>query len=473
MKHTAKFLSIVLTIFILVIAITGCMYNLPHSGNSVTTVKSNETSEKGIGIGEGTTFDEITTNINIVTAHTTNEDGGVIVPQKYKALNFDDMKAIWLSQFDLNKVYCSNNVQTSKADYTVKIKQVVAQCKLQGFNTLIVQMRPNTDSFYPSEYYPPSIYAVGAYGNSFSYDPIEILIDEAHNIGLSVQAWINPYRGVTITQIASINDKYAIKNWYNDNEKRGKLIVDVNGRLYLNPTYSEVRELIINGACEIFEKYDIDGLHIDDYFYPTTDESFDSTSYSNYKLTGGQLSLADFRRNEINKLIKGLYDSVKAQGTGAIFGISPAGNFDTAYNNLYADIITWCKTEGYIDYICPQAYFGFDHATYDFIKVCNYYNNLIKTDNVRLIIGMTLGKALNGYKEIEDAYAGVGKNEWIENDDVLKRCIDYTKSLSNCSGVSYFCYQYFYEPGTDNEIIETKAEREQFIPILKSITWVK
>ena len=96
---------------------------------------------------------------------------------------------------------------------------------------------------------------------------------------------------------------------------------------------------------------------------------------------------------------------------------------------------------------------------------------MIKTDKVKLIIGMTLGKALNGSKGTEDQYAGSGKREWIENKDVLLRGLEYTKQLPKCIGVAYFCYQYFYDPVSGAAVAGTKTERENFLPVLKDISW--
>ena len=121
----------------------------------------------------------------------------------------------------------------------------------------------------------------------------------------------------------------------------------------------------------------------------------------------------------------------------------------------------------YIDYICPQVYFGFEHATCDFKKVCKQFSDMIKTDGIRLIVGMSLGKALS---EI-DQYAGDGKYEWRDNKDVLLRELEHTMKLSKCSGVCYFCYQYFFDPITGEEVVGTAEERENLLPALKKATW--
>ncbi len=392
----------------------------------------------------------------------------------YTPLNYDDFKAMWLSQFDMAKIYVDGGVQRSEASFTANIKKILANIKSVGANTVIVQVRPYADSMYPSDYYPMSSVAVGSYGIDATYDPFEIIIKEAHAIELSVQAWINPMRAMLDSEISSVGSKYLIKQWYSDTDKNGKYIVKVSNRWYLNPAYEEVRNLIIDGAREILEKYDVDGLHMDDYFYPTTDSSFDSVAYASFVKSGGKLTLSDWRRDQLNKLISGLYSAVKGCNDNLLFGISPAGNYTTVYESLYADIYTWCGKTGYIDYICPQIYFGFDHATCDFVKVAEKYQSMIKTDSVKLIIGMTLGKAYSGYEKTIDKYAGEsGKNEWINNRDILYRELEYTKKLEKCRGVAYFCYQYFFDPVSGADIKQTADERAKFVQLFKTITWEK
>lgn len=378
-----------------------------------------------------------------------------------------DMKAMWLSQFDLYNVYTSGGAQRTEASFAVLIDSIMQKIADCGFNTVIVQVRPNADSMYPSAYFPMSSYVVGAYGKDASYDPLPILIEKAHAYGLSVHAWINPLRCMTTTQITQISSRYTLRQWYDDPLTNGTYLVASGNNYYLNPAYGEVRNLIVDGAREILECYDVDGLHMDDYFYPTTDAAFDATAYSEYLQSGGTASLADFRRGELNKLIAALYSAVKAIDSDLQFGISPAGNINTVYNSHYADVYTWCSQPGYLDYICPQVYFGMEHQSWDFAKTCKIWQDIITREDIDLIIGMTLGKALSG----EDAYAGTGKYEWRDNKDVLLQCLQTTKDFSKCQGVAYFCYQYFYDPVSGTSVAETQTERDNFLPLLKQISW--
>lgn len=391
----------------------------------------------------------------------------------YRVLNYDDFKAMWLSQFDLDKVYKNGSAQRGEASFTEYMRVILKNVKSLGLNTVIVQVRPNADSMYPSEYYPMSKYVVGSYGREASYDPFAIIVEEAHALGLSVQAWINPLRGMTDVELAKVPDKYRIKQWYNDKSTQGDRIVLKSGTWYLNPAYEDVRRLIVDGAREILERYEVDGLHMDDYFYPTTDVSFDSAAYSQYVRGGGRETLADWRRSNLNALVSSLWSMTKEVDPELIFGISPAGNFNTVYDSHYADIYEWCGKTGYIDYICPQAYFGLEHSTYDFNKVVSKYQSMIKTDSVSLIVGMSLGKALNGSKGETDKYAGSGAREWIEHKDILARQLEMTRSYNKCVGVAYFCYQYFFDPLSGSENSGTRQERAAFLPLLEIISWQK
>lgn len=385
-------------------------------------------------------------------------------PTEQVGVNITDFKGIWLSQFDLYDIYTSGGTQRDEADFTARMARVLDNVSSLGFNTVLLQVRPNGDSMYPSEYYPMSKYVVGQYGRNADYDPVAVTVALAKERGLSIHAWINPMRCMTTAELEQVDDAYLIRRWYDDPEYNGTYIVQHGTYWYLNPAYEEVRELIRNGAAELLQKYDFDGLHMDDYFYPTTDAAFDAAAYA---VCGEGMELDAFRRENLNILVSGLYEVTKAHGAEKLYGISPAGNIITVYDAHYADVYTWCSEEGYIDYICPQVYFGLEHQNFDFVSVCNTWQRIIKTDAVDLIIGMSFEKALTR----EDKYAGSGKNEWKEHQDVLKRCLEYTGELTGCRGISVFSYQHFFSPSTGKEVAGTAAERENFIPVLKEITW--
>ena len=387
-------------------------------------------------------------------------------PQK-TIINYEDMKAIWLSQFDLFSVYTDGNNQRKEDDYKRLITFVLENVYNMGFNTIIVQVRPYADSFFPSDIFPPSRYVTADYSNNFEYDPIKVLIEEAKKYNLSVHAWLNPLRCMKTDEIELIDSKYAIKQWYLNNEYNGKYLVKVNDRFYLNPAYSETRKLICDGVREMIKNYSFDGIHMDDYFYPTTDAFFDFSAYKEYNENENTITLKQFRYNNLNLLVSSIYSTVKEYNPDILFGISPDANIETTTEKSYADVYTWCEKEGYIDYICPQVYYGFEHQTHPFDKIADKWSNIIKTDKVKLVIGLTLGKA---YTKI-DQWAGSGKDEWKNNTDILKKSLLYTKEIKNCIGVSFFSYQYFYDAKTNTTVSETLSEVNDLLPVLKEISW--
>ncbi len=463
MKKTIKLLTVMLTTLML-LPLAGCAGD-GGNGTQTTTVPETPGETTPVEAPVDTSDEQTTPAAADTTTAQQVSTGG------YKVLNYSDMKAMWLSQYDLNGIYCADSKQRDEQSFKKMIIKTLENVKSVGMNTIIVQVRPNADSMYPSEYYPMSAYVVGSYGKDADYDPFAIIVEEAHKLELSVHAWINPLRGMTDTNIKKVSDKYQIKKWYDDAATRGKQVVKNGNNWYLNPAYEEARQLIIDGAQEILEKYNVDGLHMDDYFYPTQDTSFDAAAFNAYVKGGGREALADWRRSNLNTLVSGLWSMVKEHDKGILFGISPAGNYNTVYDKQYADVYEWCGTEGYIDYICPQVYFGLEHGSYDFEKVSKKFQSMIKTDSVTLIIGMTLGKAVSGSKGETDKYAGSGASEWVKNKDVLKRELEMTKTFEKCTGVAYFCYQYFFDPVSGREAAAAKQEREAFLPVLESISW--
>ena len=413
------------------------------------------------------------TTEEITTEEETTErvpDGTIpFVPDHPETID-SDWKAIWLSQFDLQSIYTSGSAQRAEADFSKRMETVLDNVAGDGYNTVVLQLRPYADSMYPSEVYPPSRYSMGSYAGEFTYDPIAIVVELCAERGLSVHGWINPMRGMTEDEIKQVDDKYRIKQWYNDSTKKGDYIVFVNKNWYLNIAHPEVRQLICAGAAEILEKYEMDGIHMDDYFYPTTDASFDSKAYNAYKKEGGKLSLAEWRKDCLSTLVAELYATVKTHDLRALFGISPAGNINTVRDSHYADVDKWCGNPGYIDYICPQVYFGFEHASWDFVKTCKIWQDIIKTDYVSLIVGMSFGKAVAGV----DNYAGAaGKDEWTRHKDIMLRSLQHTETLEKCVGVTVFSYQHLWDRSTGAVVPASKLEHEAFAAYLKEVTWHK
>ncbi len=372
------------------------------------------------------------------------------------------MKGIWISQFDMHPIFRSGGKMRERADYTEKVELIAKNLKRDGFNTVFLQLRPNGDSMYESEIYPNSKYIAGVYGGSIDYDAIEIFISILKRENISVHAWINPFRLCKKEELINYGEGVLV-NWLN--EGIGKRVeIAPNGILYLDPSYTEATDLIASGAKEILTRYDFDGIHLDDYFYPTEFEFDDEAEF----LKSGFSDLGDFRRSNVNRTVKALYSVCKEFNKS--FGISPAGNIYSLENGWYVDIYNWLSSEGFVDYIMPQLYFGFNNKACPFEQILSDWSSAVKSESVKLYIGLSAAKCALGTDGIEDKYAGEsGKFEWRDNKDILARSLNSIYSCDNASGVCIFAYSSFYDVlnGSDNP--KTEEEKRNFCDILKTI----
>ncbi len=294
--------------------------------------------------------------------------------------NTAEMRGIWVSYSELSDAF--------DGDFHSEIEKMFDNIKSLGLNTVFVHVRPFCDAFYKSRLFPWSAYITGTEGVAPDFDPLQFMVDEAHGRGLEIHAWINPYRISYSTENPNDLAKSSYVRQYMSAHPDSSFAVDCNGGLYLNPANRDAEKLIIDGVKEILDVYEVDGIHFDDYFYPTTDEDFDESDYAAYIAANSTpLSLADWRRENVNRMLKSVYETVKAYGEDIAFGVSPAGNNDLNYNELYADTEAWVKG-GYIDYLIPQLYFGFNYDI-DRFK----YDNLVYEwsrcrDEVTLYVGL-------------------------------------------------------------------------------------
>ncbi|MDE5578050.1 MAG: family 10 glycosylhydrolase [Oscillospiraceae bacterium] len=354
----------------------------------------------------------------------------------YSALNFDEQKGFWITYLE----YASILKNKSEASFRKSVGEYFDNISDLGFNTVYVQVRAFGDAYYDSELFPSGEQFDGTIGTKNKFDALQVMIECAHERGISVHAWVNPMRTMTTSQIEKIDDSYTIKKWYNN--KRGEYIVKSGDRWYLNPAYDEVTDLIAAGITEIAANYKVDGIQIDDYFYPTTDKSFDSAAYAEM---GNGMSLSDWRIANVNKMVKKLYKAVHSANDTVVFGISPQGSVENNYGELYADVRKWCSESGYCDYILPQVYFGFDNAALPYADVISLWSGMVKTSDVKLVIGLAAYKV-----GAEDNYAGSsGKREWLENSDILARQMKLAKALGNYGGVALYRYDSVFNPTAD------------------------
>lgn len=424
---------------------------------TITTTATTTANATSVAAKSTTTTTTVTTTRATTTtttattkATTTTEKpsstavAGNYAKNSYSAVNYEEMKGVWISYLEISTLLKGK----SEDDFRSTVKNIYSNCTNLGLNTVFVHARAFGDSFYDSSLFPFTKYISGAYGARVSYDPFEILVDEAHKQGLSIHAWINPLRLCTTADMNALTGDYTIKNWYNDSTKNGTYIVDVNGTLYLNPAYGEAIKLVGDGVREIVSEYDVDGVHIDDYFYPTTEAYFDSKAFSAY----GGSSLSEFRISNCNKLVKEIYNAVHECSSTTVFGISTQGSMSNNINQLYADAAAWCKGR-YVDYFAPQIYYGFENSAQPFKTCTEQWNALVDGTNVKLAVGLAVYKV-----GVEDKWAGNGKYEWANTDTMLKRQIEFARTCKNYGGFALYSYNYLFTSGYVTSAIQREVD---------------
>jgi len=252
---------------------------------------------------------------------------------------------------------------------------ILDSMKSMNFNAVIFQARPQADAFYKSDLEPWSYYLTGVQGKAPEpfYDPLEFWIQESHKRSMDLHVWVNPYRAHH-KDGGPISDSSMVK-------KMAGVVHELSsGYYWFEPTHPLTQDHSFNVIMDIVRRYNVDGIHMDDYFYPypsyNNDKDFpDEANYYAYQKDGGKLSKADWRRDAVNKFIKRLYTSIKKEKPYVQFGISPFGiwrpghpksvkGFDQ-YEKLYADAKLWLN-EGWVDYFAPQLYWNINKIPQSF-----------------------------------------------------------------------------------------------------------
>ncbi|MDD7428645.1 MAG: family 10 glycosylhydrolase [Oscillospiraceae bacterium] len=414
------------------------------------TAPSGELSEvSGTETASGTDspFGETVTAKNLLSS----EGGNVIVDESlpvteepsqavisssasYYALNYPTQCGMWFSYLEYERIMKGQSEEV----FTGYVREAFDNMLSIGVNTVYVQLRPFGDAYYESDIFPKGSCFTG------SYDPLEIMVKEAHSRGLSVHGWINPMRLMTSEQMSELSSSYIIKQWFDS----GVNMYEYDGRMYLDPSKEEVRSLICAGVTEILEKYDVDGIQIDDYFYPTADPDWDRESFA---VCGENITQEEFRRNAVTQMVRDIYSAVHRANDSAVFGISPSGNAEADYSQLFADVYLFCGSGDCCDYICPQIYYGLSHESRPFEETLLEWKAMC-CDSVSLVAGIGAYKA-----GTEDAYAGTGRNEWKDNTDIISK--EMKIAADNGCGMALFRYDSLFSPAPDvRESVEKELE---------------
>lgn len=325
-----------------------------------------------------------------------------------------EMRGIWVSTV-INLDYPAAPT-ASEQELKKQADEILDNAAALGFNTVFLQVRPCADAFYQSDLYPWSIYLTGTQGEApeNDFDPLAYWVAGAHQRGLELHAWINPYR---VTRAAAEWDKLAADN---PAKMHPEWVVKYKDNYYFDPGIPAVRQLVIDGVEELLENYAVDGIHMDDYFYPGTDFD-DAATYAKYG--AGFADIGDWRRDNVNQLVQGLHKFMEKNAPKADFGISPAGIWASktlnpagsnttstysSYYNMYADTKLWVE-EGWLDYIAPQIYWERGHKTADFTALLDWWCDVTKNTGVKLYIGLA------DYKTLE---AKASDNAWFDGKEI-------------------------------------------------------
>ncbi len=353
----------------------------------------------------------------------------------------------WLSYIELSV----SKDRKTRETYSAYIDGLFDNMKSVGVTDVFVQVRPFADAFYPSEIFPSSVYVSSKQGGELPFDVFGVIIERAKLKNLNIHAWLNPYRVSHQSDLDALAETNPARLMHKEDSNEDVAVTDKG--IYFNPSSEKVMKLVVDGAKELLGKYDIKGIHIDDYFYFDDCGDFDSEQYALYTSQGGTLDLASWRRENVNCLVSSLYIAVKSFGADKMFSVSPAGNIDRCFNENYADIYSWCREEGYCDMIIPQIYFGFENKSQPFAKCLEGWISACQGSNVKLTVGLALYKI--GQQE---SFSGAGKDEWINSNDIIARQAKLVKE-KGCYGIALYSGTYidFFEKTFAEELNNLKS----------------
>lgn len=283
-------------------------------------------------------------------------------------------RAVWVSYLEWQQVDFSTP-ETFSGDIAVILDNI----RDLGATVVLAQVRPFGDALYPSSYYPFSHLCTGQQGRDPGYDPLALLVQAAHDRGLALEAWVNPYRiqaGLT-PALCDASPAKLHPDW----------VKYTDTGAYLDPANTAVRQYIADAVGELCANYDVDGIHFDDYFYPTTDPAFDAADYA---ASGTALTQDDWRRENVNALVELCHATARRYGVR--FGVAPVGDPEQNYALQYSDAARWLR-QGTVDYLMPQLYWGQEYVkdgdtSHNLARLAGAWAALPRAAGVRLYAGL-------------------------------------------------------------------------------------
>lgn len=356
-----------------------------------------------------------------------------------EAAGREELRGVWIAS--VYNIDFPSKKGISVAQMKQELNAILDNAEAMHLNAVFFQVRPTADALYRSDVFPWSVYLTGTQGQApaQNFDPLAYLTAEGQKRGIGIHAWINPYK---ITRGTAAKPNLDVNALSADNPARlySDLVVPhSNGELYLNPGEPMSRYLVLQGVKELLDRYNLAGIHYDDYFYPTGNFD-DADTFAKYGQ--GYSNIEDWRRHNVDLLVQETYQLVH-QKQGVVFGVSPAGVWanqssnpagsDTTagvetYYDHYADTRKWVQ-KGWLDYIAPQIYWQIGHKQCDYATLVDWWSDVTRGTGVKLYIGHA------AYKTGDSAQG----TQWMDGLE-LQRQIGYNRDNGNVQGSIFYGY---------------------------------
>ena len=363
---------------------------------------------------------------------------------------------VWCLDWPETQAYGTNAENKQKQ----QLLRMLDSLKVNNFNAINFQVRSMCDAMYESSYEPWSSYLTGTRGQVPTWDPLAFAVEECHKRGMECHAWVNPYRyssnGIDQWDAAGNPKDMALR--------QSGLLLAAGNYVVLDPARDETVERIVNVCKEIITKYDVDGILYDDYFYPDgISSSSDAGDYQEWLDSGTDMTLGDWRRSNVNRMVREVYNMIQATRPDIRFGISPAGvagtsapNYglpycpaggDWQYNGIFSDPLAWLN-EKTIDYISPQVYWKIGSSA-DYSKIVPWWNLVCDHFDRQLFVSNSISSLGRSSTEAD--------HEEYANEVELNR----TSSYDGAPGAIFYSCKYLYRTG-NNEELATYLHRKVF-----------
>lgn len=385
-------------------------------------------------------------------------------PQKH------EMRSAWVAtvwKLDWPTTTISSTGNTTQINkQKQELTTLLDSLAINNLNAVNFQVRSRCDAMYKSSYEPWSSDLVSTRGMDPGYDPLAFCVEECHKRGMECHAWLNPYRYESVK-----NQWDGTPNAYRKDHP--DWILDVGDASILNPAKAEVTQRICDIITEILKNYDVDGVLFDDYFYLSGTGSADAADYSAYTAGGGKLALGDWRRDNVNKMVKAVYSTIKKVKPWVRFGISPAGiactsssvakkygidpcptGSDWQYNDIYSDPIAWLNDQS-LDFISPQIYWTIGYST-DYDKAAKWWSQVANkfgrhfysSHSISSLTGSSKAPAMEGVatgieQQIQTLASGTNADKFSEFADQIRLNRKYTEN--DAPGSIFYSCKYLYK----------------------------